>query len=308
MLEMNDPHARFASLPLEEAQASLGAVRREAQHQASGDQASGLRLLFGARAPQVIAFVSGRGACGRTTLLVQTAAALAKAGHGVVIIDENPGPNNVLATFGMTSRYDLMDVVQNGRSAQQVMRPAAPLVRAVAASRFANELIHVDAVSAGYLNAGLREIQQGASFVMIDCAARRGGHISPLALAARHIAVVVAAQGSAITHAYALIKRLTRERGCESFQVVITRARSEDEAQAIFDNLRRTAQEHLGVRLDYLGNSRVPVTDHLADALQSRLPLCTGCVDVGGFLPFDVRLAPRRGVSGHATKHLESVL
>lgn len=280
----------------------------EAPHHASGDQAAGLRRLFGARAPQVIAFVSGRDACGRTTLLVQTAAALAQAGHGVVIIDENPGPNNVLAAFGMTSRYDLMDVVQNGRSTQQVMRPAAPLVRAVAASRFANELIHVDPVSAGYLNAGLREIQQGASFVMIDCASRRGGHISPLALAARHIAVVVAAQGSAITHAYALIKRLARECGRESFQVVITRARSEEEAQAIFDNLRRTAREHLGVRLDYLGGSRVPVTDHLADALQSRLPLGASDVDVGGFLPFDVRPAPRRGVSGHAAKHLESVL
>ena len=279
----------------------------EVPHHAAGDQAAGLRRLFGARGPQVIAFVSGRDACGRTTLLVQTAAALANAGHGVVIIDENPGPNNVLATFGMTSRYDLMDVIQRGRSAQQIMRPAAPLVRAVAASRFADELLHLDAASAEYLNAGLRQIQQGASFVMIDCAARRGGHLSPLALAARHVAVVVAAQGSAITHAYALIKRLARERRCEGFQIVITRARSEEEAQGIFDNLRRTAREHLGVRLDYLGSSRVPVTDHLADALQSRLPLGTGDIG-GGFLPFEVRPVPRRSVAGHAPKSLESVL
>ena len=42
--------------------------------------------------PQVVAFASGRESCGRTTLLVQTAAALAAAGHGVVIIDENPAP------------------------------------------------------------------------------------------------------------------------------------------------------------------------------------------------------------------------
>lgn len=284
----------------------------EALHHAAGDQAAGLRRLFGARATQVVAFVSGRDACGRTTLLVQTAAALAHAGHGVVIIDENPGPNNVLATFGITSRYDLMDMVRSARSAQQIMRPAAPLVRAVAASRFADELLHVDAASAGYLNEGLRQIQQGASFVMIDCAARRGGHISPLALAARHIAVVVAAQSSAITHAYSLIKRLAREGMRDGFQVVVTRARSEEEAQAIFDNLRRTAKEHLGVRLDYLGSSRVPVTDHLADALQSRLPHMAGDADNGGFLPFGVTAnsapATRRGASGHAAKRLESVV
>lgn len=280
----------------------------EALHHAAGDQAAGLRRLFGARPAQVIAFVSGRDACGRTTLLVQTAAALAHAGHGVVIIDENSGPNNALATFGMTPRHDLMDMVQGGCSAQQIMQSAAPLVRTVAASRFADELHHLDAASAEYLNAGLRQIQQGASFVMIDCAARRGGHISSLALTARHIAVVVAAQGSAITLAYALIKRLARERGRDGFQVVITRARSEEEAQAIFDNLRRTAREHLGVRLDYLGGCRVPVTDHLADALQSRLPLGTGDVDGGGFLPFEPRPAQRRAGSGQAPKRLESVV
>lgn len=280
----------------------------DALHHAAGDQASGLRRLFGARTPRVIAFVSGRESCGRTTLMVQTAAALARAGHGVVIIDENSGPKNVLSTFGTTSRHDLMDVVMGSRSVQQIMQPVAPLVRAVAASRFADELLHVDAVSAENLNAGLREIQQDASFVLIDCAARRGGHVSPLALAARHIAVVVAAQGAAITHAYALIKRLAREGGRDGFQVVITRARSEEEAQAIFDNLRRTAREHLGVRLDYLGVSRVPLTDHLADALQSRLPLSATDVDGGGFLAFEARPAPRRSLSGHAVTRLESVV
>lgn len=278
----------------------------EALHHSAGDQASGLRRLFGARVPQVIAFVSGREACGRTTLLVQTAAALARAGHGVVVIDENPGPNNVLSALRVTSRYDLLDLVRKDHAAPVIMQSAVPLVRAVAASRFADEMLDMDAVSAAHLNAGLWRIQQGAAFVMIDCATKRGGHVSPLALAARHLAVVVAAQSSAITHAYALIKRLARQR--EDFQVVVTRARSEEQAQAIFDNLRRTARDHLGVRLDYLGSSRVPVTDHLADALQIRLPLNSGDVDGGGFLPIEARSEPRRRVSGHASTLMESVV
>lgn len=277
----------------------------EALNHLAGDQAAGLRRLFSARAPQVVAFVSGREACGRTTLLVQTAAALANAGHGVVIIDENAGPNSALTAFGLTARHDLIDLVERGHTVQQIVQPAAPLLRAIAASRFAQDLVQIDAVTAEYLNAGLRQIQQGASFVLVDCAARRGGHVSPLALTAKHIAVVVAAQGAAITHAYALIKRLARERGRDSFQVVVTRARSEDEAQAIYENLRRTAREHLGVRLDYLGSSRVPLTDHLAEALQSRLPQGAGDIDGGGFRPFEAVAGPRRTPSGHAPKRLE---
>ncbi|MFA6311231.1 MAG: AAA family ATPase [Sterolibacterium sp.] len=244
-----------------------------------GDQAAGLRRLFGGQAPQVVAFASAQEACGRTTLLVQTAAALAASGRGVLIIDENPAPNNAVSAFGLSARGDLFQVLQGERSLRQTMLPAAPLVRILPAARAARELDHANRVAAAArlnLTSCLMEIQQDVDFVLVDTTIRRGGHLSPLALAARHMAVVVAAQGAAITHAYALIKRLAQERGRDDFQIVITRARSKAEARAIFDNMRRVAHEHLEVRLDYLGASLVPVTENLADALSQRLPPAVG--------------------------------
>lgn len=237
-----------------------------------GDQAAGLRRLFGSRAPQVVAFASGREACGRTTLVVQTAVALARQGHAVLIVDENPAPNNAVSAFGLTARYDLMHAVNGARALRQVELAAAPLVRIVPAARAARELDHVDAATRLRLGGCLEQMQEGANFVLIDCATRRGDHLSALARAARHLAVVVAAQSSAITHAYALIKRLAEERAHGGFQIAITRARSPEEARAIYENMRRVAAEHLGVRLDYLGDAGVPVTEHLAEALCNRLP------------------------------------
>lgn len=239
----------------------------------SSDQAAGLRRLFGSRTAQVIAFASGRESSGRTTLLVQTAANLAAAGHGVVIVDENPAPNNAVSAFGITARYDLMHAIAGERSSRQVTVQAAPLVRIVPAARAARELHSANADDRQKLASCLAEIQSGAGFVLIDCATRRGAQLSPLALAARHLAVVVAAQGSAITHAYALIKHLAAARGGRgAFQIVITRARSQDEARAIFGNMKRVAWDHLGVRLDFLGATMTPLTGHLADALVTRLP------------------------------------
>lgn len=251
-----------------------------------GDQAAGLRRLFGTRPPQVVAFASGHEACGRTTLVVQTAAALAAAGHGVVVVDENAGPNNAIGAFGLTARYDLMHALHGERSLRQVLLQAAPLVRILPAARAVHELDHLDMARGMQLTACLNELQRGAGFVLIDCAARRGGHLSRLAVSSRHMAVVVAAHGNSITHAYALIKHMAQERGRDGFQIVITRARSNAEAQAIFDNMRRTAREHLGVRLDYLGAANVPVTANLADALLARLPPIFGGEDggAGGFL------------------------
>lgn len=237
-----------------------------------GDQAAGLRRLFGTRAPQVVAFASGREACGRTTLVVQTAAALAQQGQGVVIVDENSAPNNAISAFGLTARYDLMHAIHGARALRQVELAGAPLVRLVPAARAARELDHLDPDTRLRLGDCLDQLQEGAGFVLIDCASRRGGHLSALARAARHLVIVVAAQTSAITHAYALIKRIAQDRIHGGFQIAITRARSHEEAQAIFENMRRVAADHLGIRLDYLGDARVPVTEHLADALVSRLP------------------------------------
>jgi len=237
-----------------------------------GDQADGLRRLFGQRGPQVVAIASGREACGRTTLVVQTAAALAAAGHAVVIVDENPAPNNTLTAFGLSARHDLYHVARGERSLAQVALPAAPLVRIVPAARAARELDRPTALAQQRLLGAMREMEQGASFILIDCANRRGGHLSAVATSARHLAVIVAAQGAAITHAYALVKRVAQDHGRDNFQIAVTRARSPEEAKAIYDNMRRVAQEHLGVRLDYLGPSAVPVTDHLADALLRKLP------------------------------------
>lgn len=263
-----------------------------------GDQADGLRRLFGCREPQVVAFASGREACGRTTLVVQTAVALAAAGQAVVVMDENPAPDNVLTAFGLSARNDFFHMVRGDRSLAQVALPVAPLVRVVPAARAARELDHMTPTTRQRLVAGFRAIQEGASFVLVDCAgSRRIGHVSAVAALARHFVVVVAAHGAAITHAYALIKRIFQEHQRETFQIAVTRARSPEEARAIFDNMRRVAREHLGVRLDYLGASAVPVTDHLADALIRNLPPSMESVEMGGFPPPAIGVSRRSGIA-----------
>lgn len=216
----------------------------------------------------------------------------------MVVVDENPAPDNVLTAFGLSARNDFFQVVRGDRSLAQVALPVAPLVRVVPAARAARELDHMTPVARQRLIAGFRAIQEGAGYVLIDCAgSRRIGHVSTVAALARHFVVVVAAHGAAITHAYALIKRIHQEHGRESFQIVVTRARSPEEARAIFDNMRRVAREHLGVRLDYLGGSAVPVTDHLADALIRNLPPSMESVEMGGFLPSSIAAPRRSGIS-----------
>lgn len=243
----------------------------EIGHEAHLDQAAGLRRLFRVRTGRAIAFVSGREACGRTKLLVQTAAALAQGGESVLVIDENGGDANVHAAFGLRPGKDLLDAAMRGISVDGLIQPAVAGLGVVSAVRLAARSSGFDAELAGRLDGALKSLQERHSYVLIDCADHGSQHLSALALAAPCMAVVVAAQSTAITRAYALIKRLVRESGRESFQVVITRARSEEESQAIFRNMQVTAKAHLGVRLDYLAGARQPATDHIAGSLGTRL-------------------------------------
>jgi len=67
------------------------------------------------------------------------------------------------------------------------------------------------------------------------------------------VTLTVAAHETAVIDAYVTIKRVAHEQCCGCFKIAITHARSANEAQAVFDNMRRVAHEYLGVHLEYLG-------------------------------------------------------
>ena len=79
-------------------------------------------------------------------------------------------------------------------------RKAIPISRRrrSTASRAARELDRPTALVQQRLLGAMREMEQGASFILIDCANRRGGHLSVVAASARHLAVIVAAQGARV--------------------------------------------------------------------------------------------------------------
>lgn len=250
----------------------------------SGDQAAGLRRLFGARAPQVVAFVAGRPANGRTTLIVQSAAALASAGHGVVIVDENPGLDNAAAAFGVEERNDFRDAVEGRCSLRQAMLHAAPQIRILPAAAAARELDLAHGERLRRFAQCLHDLQHGADFVLVDCALRSDSRLSALALTARHVAVVAAANTESVANAFNLVGQMLGNCGRDNYHVVVTRARSRDEAQNIFQNMKRAARDHLGVHLDFLGASTAANSEHIADGLLTRLPQGRAVPSSSGFV------------------------
>lgn len=237
------------------------------------DQAAGLRRMFRSRPNQVIAFAAGQQSCGTTSLVVQTAVALAESGQRVLLIDENSGPGRALSSLGINPPGDLWDSLVGKIPLERVIVSVMANLWAVSAAGTA-ERLHQDAPEIrAKLDTLMTPMQGGSDFVLIDSHLAARGQLSLLSSTAPHMVVVVGAETASITDSYSLIKRLASERGRDGFQVVITRPKSEALAQTVFDNLKRTAGKHLGVRLELMAIIRIPTAEHLAEALSTKLPL-----------------------------------
>ena len=243
------------------------------------DQAAGLRRLFSNRPSPVVAFVSGRDGSGRdgrdgsgrSSLLVRAAASLARSGQRVIVVDENSGNSNAMSTLRIKGAGDLLDAASGRVPLQRLLNEVEPHLWVVRAEKAAMALRAEAPGAAKTAKSLIEPLCAEANFVLLDSCVHENGHLSMLSARATHMVVVVAARSDAITNAYTVIKRLAQERGREGFHMVITRARSEADAAGIFNNVRRTAHQHLGVRVDYLGNYPIPETADLADSLQGGL-------------------------------------
>lgn len=234
-----------------------------------GDQAAGLRRLFGNRSAQVIAFASAAGGRGPGGWLVRTATALARMGQGVTVVDENADADGALARLGAAPPCDLFHALVGECGFRQVVVDLAPSLRVVSARRAAKIMARGEHGLRERYVAFLEEAKRDAAYVLIDCAkSRRSASLSPLALNARHIVVVSTVEAASITASYLLIKKIAAERGSDGLHLAITGARDVAKARAVFDNIQQVARTHLGIALGYLGCGE----EHLAHALNTRLP------------------------------------
>lgn len=220
-----------------------------------GDQAAGLRRLFGGRLAQVLAFAFALEGGNCTSLVMDAALDLARAGRRVLVIDEQDGTKSAAASLGLTVHHDFFDVLQGNCGLRQALLPVEPLLDILPAKFAARELDHAhrsSEMARRNLSRCLTDLQRDVDFILINSVIRRASHLSAITQAARHLAVVMEASGTAITQAYSLIKRVAQEKGRDDFHVLMTQVKSLSEAEVLFKNLSHVAANHLGVQLMYL--------------------------------------------------------
>jgi len=242
-----------------------------------GDQAAGLRRLFGRAQLRVVTFAAGCEGVGKSGAVANLAAALARQGKEVLILDENVGDDDQASLFGVPARHDLAHVVNREKHLDQVLVSAMPGVRLLPAARAVKKLSRLNLSQQQALIEGLGEMEQPADVILVDTAVDHQLGFSPLGLAAQETVVVLSATGSAITEAYALIKKMSLGYARRDFRILVNKVKHPADAEAIFDNIAQVAAQRLHVQLDYVGC--IPQDEALKQAARLSQPVVSAFPD-----------------------------
>lgn len=205
------------------------------------DQADGLRRMFGGVRTRVLDVVAGIGGVGRTSVAVNLAAALARAGRNTLLVDfvSDRAASRVHRRLGLQPPA--------GREALAVCKGYG--VMAITHHEWM-EAGPLPASTLGAANAMHRESAQH-DWVLIN-----GASVGPVVSTddgSREVMLVLSNDARSITEAYALIKRMSgNDRRCR-YHVLVNRVHTQTAAEAIFRNMAQAAQDYLDVQIAVVG-------------------------------------------------------
>jgi flagellar biosynthesis protein FlhG len=235
------------------------------------DQAEGLRRLLDRNRLRVVSVSAGGAGGGKTGAVINLAGALAELGKDVLILDENPAAQGVIAALGLNPRFDMEHVIRRERDLDEVIVRGPAGIRILPLARGTRSLAQLDARDQQWLLQRCGRLAFPVDTLLVDAAPGGAGALLWPGSAAEEVVVLAGGSATAITAAYARIKQLAGEFARREFHILVSSVASEAEARAIFGNIARVARRYLQVSLHFMGH--IPPDDKLRHAARLRLPV-----------------------------------
>lgn len=219
---------------------------------------------------RVISFTSGKGGVGKSSLVVNSAVALAQIGRSVLLIDADLGLANVNVLLGLRPSHTLNDVFEGRKSLTEIMLEGPEGIAIIPAASGVESICNLSAERRLMLLDAVEKVAKSFDYILIDTQAGIGPDVMYFNSAAGEIICVITSEPTSLTDAYALIKVLSQNYGEREFKVIANNVSSEKAGFQAFSRLQRAVERFLHVSLDYLGY--VPSDRYLCEAVRAQEP------------------------------------
>ncbi|GAB6177684.1 hypothetical protein JCM16814_25750 [Desulfobaculum senezii] len=219
---------------------------------------------------RILSIASGKGGVGKTNVTVNLAWALGEMGHSVCILDADLGLSNVDILLGIQPRHTLEDVLFDDLPMRDAIMPVGPGVDLISGASGVPRLAELTRPMRKRLVTQCATLGS-YDYIIIDNSPGITAQVTSLCLSAKDVILVVNPEATSITDAYALTKVLSREGLWWMPRILVNRARSAKQARLIFEKLRATAGQRLGLNCSFLGH--IPEDRSIASASAFQRPL-----------------------------------
>ncbi len=239
----------------------------------------------------ITAITSGKGGVGKTFVSANLAAALARNGQRVLVLDADLGLANLDVLLNLFPKITLHDVFTGKSTLADAILPVSGGFSVLLAGSGMVEYSRMTPEIRDQLQQVIAEVEPRFDHVLLDTGAGISDVVLYTVSLAGEVLVVVTPEPTSLTDAYATIKVLAQTQGRRRFNLVVNQTRKLGEGRAVRQQLQQVIDRYVNpglegpVRLELLGD--IPSDPAVRDSVLRRqllvemLPGCPAAVALG---------------------------
>jgi flagellar biosynthesis protein FlhG len=236
----------------------------------------------------ITAITSGKGGVGKTLVAANLAAALARAGQRVLVLDADLGLANLDVVLNLAARVTLHDVFTGKATLDEALQPAPGGFSVLLAGSGLVEYSRMTPEVRDKLLGVIAQVRPRFDHVLLDTGAGISDVVLFTVSLADEVLIVATPEPTSLTDAYATVKVLATTQAARPMRLLVNQVQRVGEGRAVLAQLQQVVDRFVSpglpapVRLSPLGE--VPMDASVRESVQRRqllmdaLPGCPAAV------------------------------
>jgi flagellar biosynthesis protein FlhG len=225
-------------------------------------------------APHITAITSGKGGVGKTFIAANLAAALARQGQRVLVLDADLGLANLDVVLNLFPKITLHDVFSGKAALDDAILPAPGGFSVLLAGSGMVEYSRMTPEVREQLQKVIDQVAPRFDHVLLDTGAGISDVVLYTVSLAREVLIVATPEPTSLTDAYATVKVLATTQGRRVVKLVVNQVRHAGEGRTVRQQLQQVLDRYVSpaldvpIRLDLMGE--IPLDSAVRESVLRR--------------------------------------